>query len=181
MICSNCGETVRDGAKFCENCGTPVPQVKKCISCGAELMLTVKFCPECGARQDGGASAASGGISMGSKNVIAGDVIGHQESMHVAGNATIIKNEDQLHQVKTCHICGSNVLITDGFVCKDCGEFTCNRCHDNDFNVCSSCAQKRRNHAVTQYNEALKNVLADGRIDFDERRQLDGLRVQLSC
>jgi len=62
---------------------------------------------------------------MGSKNVIAGDVIGHQESMHVAGNATIIKNEDQPHQVKTCHICGSNVLITDGFVCKDCGEFTC--------------------------------------------------------
>jgi hypothetical protein len=28
MICSNCGSEVQDGMKFCELCGTPVPQTE---------------------------------------------------------------------------------------------------------------------------------------------------------
>ena len=75
MICSNCGAEVADGMKFCFDCGTPVPQVKKCVSCGAELSLKMKFCPECGTNQDG-STPKSSGFSMGDKNVIAGDVIG---------------------------------------------------------------------------------------------------------
>lgn len=33
-------------------CGTPIPQVKKCAGCGKELDLSAKFCPECGAKQE---------------------------------------------------------------------------------------------------------------------------------
>lgn len=29
MFCQNCGEQLRDGAKFCESCGTPVMQAKQ--------------------------------------------------------------------------------------------------------------------------------------------------------
>ena len=110
MTCSNCGAEVADGMKFCFDCGTPVPQVKKCVSCGAELSLKMKFCPECGAKQDGSAPKSSG-FSMGDKNVIAGDVIGSKEETNISGNATIIKNEDQTKQVKKCHICGSFIPI----------------------------------------------------------------------
>ncbi len=28
MFCSNCGAKIADGAKYCQNCGTPVPQQK---------------------------------------------------------------------------------------------------------------------------------------------------------
>ena len=122
MTCSNCGAEVADGMKFCFDCGTPVPQVKKCVSCGAELSLKMKFCPECGAKQDGSAPKSSG-FSMGDKNVIAGDVIGSKEETNISGNATIIKNEDQTKQVKKCHICGSfipiealNEFLKDGII-----------------------------------------------------------------
>ena len=29
-----------------------------------------------------------------------------------------------------CHICGLEVPEEDGFICDDCGEFTCNSCGD---------------------------------------------------
>jgi hypothetical protein len=48
--CASCGASTNN-AKFCPNCGTPVPQATgRCGSCGAETK-GAKFCPECGARQ----------------------------------------------------------------------------------------------------------------------------------
>src|SRR5215467_271070 len=46
MQCSKCGHDNRTGAKFCEECGTPV--ARTCATCGTQLSLTAKFCPECG-------------------------------------------------------------------------------------------------------------------------------------
>ena len=48
ITCPTCGTQLEDGAKFCLECGTPIPQTKKCIKCGFELPLSAKFCPECG-------------------------------------------------------------------------------------------------------------------------------------
>jgi len=53
--CPNCGASLRPGAKFCEQCGTPAPQPEPekpkmtCPNCGHELRPEAKFCPNCGA------------------------------------------------------------------------------------------------------------------------------------
>ncbi|MBQ1197852.1 MAG: zinc-ribbon domain-containing protein [Spirochaetaceae bacterium] len=177
MICSNCGAEVADGMKFCFDCGTPVPQVKKCVSCGAELSLKMKFCPECGTNQDGSAPKSSG-FSMGDKNVIAGDVIGSKEETHISGNATIIKNEDQTKQVKKCHICGSFVSIVDGYNCPECGEFTCEDCFDSKYRVCNSCVSLALKKNEEKYKDALEKALEDGTISITERKELKELQTK---
>ena len=177
MICNNCGAEVADGMKFCFDCGTPVPQVKKCVSCGAELSLKMKFCPECGANQDG-STPKSSGFSMGDKNVIAGDVIGSKEETHISGNATIIKNEDQTKQVKKCHICGSFIPVVDGYNCPECGEFTCEVCFDLSKRICKSCEKNKLQNNEEKFIEALKEFLKDGIIDANERREIESLKVK---
>ena len=181
ITCPTCGTQLEDGVKFCSECGTPIPQTKKCIKCGFELTLSAKFCPECGTKQDGSSAPASGsGFSMGDKNVIAGDVIGHKEETHIAGNATIIKNEDQTKQVKKCHICGSLVPIVEGFDCKECGQFTCTSCFDEKNGVCKDCADTIEKRNEEEYKNTLKMALADGRIEFSERNQLITLQQKLN-
>jgi class 3 adenylate cyclase/tetratricopeptide (TPR) repeat protein/ketosteroid isomerase-like protein len=46
MTCPRCQHQNRVGAKFCEDCATPLP--RSCGSCGAVLRATAKFCDECG-------------------------------------------------------------------------------------------------------------------------------------
>jgi len=182
MKCANCGEEIDDGMKFCGSCGTPVPQSKKCPACGASLPLKMKFCPECGAPQDGTAAkkaTAVSGISMGDKNVIAGDVIGKQEITNIAGNATIIKNEDATKQVRKCHVCGKMVQITHGFECPECGEFTCEHCYDSVSGLCTICAGKKSEGDKETYRAAVREALADGKIDFTDRTKLDALQRKL--
>lgn len=62
MYCSNCGQQLRDGAKFCDNCGTAVNadkaqskrktiyegKIYKCPNCGEVLDAFVSSCPICG-------------------------------------------------------------------------------------------------------------------------------------
>ena len=182
MKCNNCGAEVAEGMKFCCDCGSPLPQEKKCVSCGATIALRMKFCPECGAPQSGEAQKPkfnAAAFAMGDKNVIAGDVVGHQETTHVTGNATIIKNEDQSRQVKRCHICGSLVLITEGFDCPECGQFTCGKCYDANQNCCNDCAKTHSKSKENQYEAALKTALTDGKIDLEERRTLNELAAKL--
>ena len=47
MPCPNCGSENRVGAKFCNECATPLPV--RCSSCGAENRAGAKFCDECAA------------------------------------------------------------------------------------------------------------------------------------
>ena len=177
MICSNCGSEVQDGMKFCGECGTPVPQTKKCINCGLELPLNMKFCGECGTKQDG-STPKSSGFSMGDKNVIAGDVIGSKEETHISGNATIIKNEDQTKQVKKCHICGSFIPVVDGYDCPECGEFTCEDCFDLSKRICKSCEKNKLQNNEEKFIEALKEFFKDGIIEANERREIESLKVK---
>lgn len=48
LKCANCNATLNLGAKFCPECGTPVPQKRFCSNCGCELSPTAKFCSNCG-------------------------------------------------------------------------------------------------------------------------------------
>src|SRR3990170_5717664 len=43
--CSRCQHENPIGAKFCEECATPLARI--CQNCGTQLSATAKFCPEC--------------------------------------------------------------------------------------------------------------------------------------
>jgi hypothetical protein len=49
--CPHCRATIKQNAKFCEECGKPVGAAKKtfCAECGTELGPNAKFCGGCGA------------------------------------------------------------------------------------------------------------------------------------
>ena len=47
MKCPKCGHENREGAKFCDDCGTKLSFI--CPKCGAELRPQAKFCDNCGA------------------------------------------------------------------------------------------------------------------------------------
>ncbi len=46
--CPTCGAELAAGARFCGNCGSPVPAGAICKSCGAALSEGAQFCPACG-------------------------------------------------------------------------------------------------------------------------------------
>src|SRR5437870_4895689 len=46
MSCSKCQHVSRDGAKFCEECGTPLGRT--CPMCTHPVLDTAKYCSECG-------------------------------------------------------------------------------------------------------------------------------------
>ena len=45
MKCARCQHDNEAGAKFCEECATPL--ARKCANCSRQLSPTAKFCPEC--------------------------------------------------------------------------------------------------------------------------------------
>src|SRR5215471_15892540 len=45
MKCLRCQHENEAGAKFCEECATPL--ARTCSNCGRQLSVTAKFCPEC--------------------------------------------------------------------------------------------------------------------------------------
>jgi class 3 adenylate cyclase/predicted ATPase len=47
MTCTHCNSANPDGAKFCAECGTPMP--KQCPKCSTPIAANAKFCHECGA------------------------------------------------------------------------------------------------------------------------------------
>jgi class 3 adenylate cyclase/tetratricopeptide (TPR) repeat protein len=56
MKCPRCQHENRPGAKFCEECATPLSRA--CVNCRAQLSPTAKFCPEC-AHPVGGVTPSS--------------------------------------------------------------------------------------------------------------------------
>ena len=57
MNCTNCGAENIAGAKFCNECGTPI--VAGCPSCGATNKPGARFCNECGTALAGGTLGAA--------------------------------------------------------------------------------------------------------------------------
>ena len=52
MKCTKCGNELKDGVKFCPQCGEAVKEVcnMKCRKCGKKLNENVKFCSACGTK-----------------------------------------------------------------------------------------------------------------------------------
>ncbi|MEZ0248243.1 MAG: SPFH domain-containing protein [Thermoproteus sp.] len=50
VVCPRCGYVNPPGAKFCMNCGAPLPQEKICPRCGFRNPPNAKFCMNCGAQ-----------------------------------------------------------------------------------------------------------------------------------
>ncbi len=48
--CPVCNRPVRPGYKFCEVCGTRIPELLTCSKCGTQFTHPEKFCDLCGAR-----------------------------------------------------------------------------------------------------------------------------------
>ncbi len=57
MNCPACQHENRDGARFCEECASPLERA--CPECGVELRPTAKFCDECGTPVAGRAAGAA--------------------------------------------------------------------------------------------------------------------------
>ncbi|MFQ6014058.1 MAG: SPFH domain-containing protein [Anaerolineae bacterium] len=50
VVCPNCSAQVPAGSRFCNVCGTEIPQGVQCASCEAILPFGSKFCTQCGAK-----------------------------------------------------------------------------------------------------------------------------------
>lgn len=61
-ICSKCGNTMDDAAKFCPKCGSAYGDEPVCPKCGRKLKPNTSFCPNCGADQNSVRGKAGGGI-----------------------------------------------------------------------------------------------------------------------
>lgn len=48
--CPACNSPVRPGFKFCEFCGTRIPELSTCTHCGTQFITPTKFCDLCGAK-----------------------------------------------------------------------------------------------------------------------------------
>ncbi|MCQ2613072.1 MAG: SUMF1/EgtB/PvdO family nonheme iron enzyme [Treponemataceae bacterium] len=185
-ICPKCKNLYENG-NFCESCenedGSPVEleeEKVKCPRCGRGYNRGTKFCSECGVKLGAGGNSSNGsGISMGDKNVIAGDVIGHKENYSVSGNATIIHNEDETKKTAKCHICGSIVQKIHGYDCPDCGEFTCEDCFDKKHGICRNCEENKIKRNEENYRSKVIEFLSDdNRIDADEFKVLQEYQKQ---
>jgi len=47
--CPTCNRPVGPGYKFCETCGTRLPELSTCSKCGTQFIAPVKYCDLCGA------------------------------------------------------------------------------------------------------------------------------------
>lgn len=114
-------------------------QIMKCETCGFELAADADFCPECGQKV-----TRNIGLNLGSKNVIAGDVYGNKEDIHVKGDATFIKKDDSSSKIRTCASCGRHIVLLDGFTCKRCRKFVCMDCYNKKLKFCADCAEEEK-------------------------------------
>jgi uncharacterized OB-fold protein len=76
--CTKCGQPLKEGAKFCEECGAPV---NYCAKCGALLKEGTAFCGACGAAANEFASYSGASVSP---SVSQADPIAAQAAMALA-------------------------------------------------------------------------------------------------
>lgn len=154
MKCMNCGLENEDGARFCDECGTEFPS-----KTNSNNDVPV--------------------VSMGDKNVVAGDVVAHKETYKVTGDATIVKNEDASKKMCQCVICGKNLPISGTFECQSCHQIVCEECFDKTEQKCKRCVSVGVGKSEEDYRAAVIEALSDGKIDIADRKKLMALQRQL--
>ena len=163
MKCPNsaCGRDNPEGSAFCSFCGTKLEVKHLCPSCGMEVPEGARFCMHCGSSLDGAEPAPAGsGISIGSRNVVAGDIIGRKDDYHISGNATIYHSKDDTKRVYPCSICGRHTLVSEGFTCPHCGRFVCQSCYDSSHGMCTDCLRKENEKAENGYLSYLESSIS---------------------
>ena len=150
----------------------------QCPKCGAPRENGARFCEQCQFDFEG-VPKKDQGVQMGDKNVIAGDVISHKESYTIAGNATIIKNEDESKKMVQCAICGKNMPVAQSFECQGCHQIVCDVCFDKMAGMCKKCAGETVGASEDAYRAAITEALSDGKIDVTDRKKLMALQKQL--
>ena len=171
--CPSCGAENDEGSKFCNECGTKLPQDKECPQCHTHWPLKTKFCGECGYNFNAGAGQAPGAAKiMGDKNVIAGDVTTNI-------NTTNYINHDETKKTVSCCVCERTIVITKAHKCSECHQYVCEDHYDDDTRLCQNCSDKKEAAAESEYRKALDVILEDGIIDNSEFDQLEGLRKRL--
>lgn len=170
-ICPNCKSEVGAGAKFCMECGSPIPQNKVCPQCGTELPLAAKFCFGCGASLAGG-NAPAAGLAMGDKNVVAGDVTGQK----VMGNVVHNTIKDDTKSVNTCAVCGVHMTNDTGHTCPKCGKVVCAEHFDKKYLCCKACAEKDNTFTDPRDGQVYKTVKIGNQVWLAEnfRYKCDG-------
>jgi hypothetical protein len=119
------------------------------------------------------------GVAMGSRNVVAGDIIGHHEEISVSGNATIIKNKDESRQLRHCAVCGKTGLVIDGHVCRSCGEWVCSKHIGGKEFSCLKCQQASLAEAEETYLRRYESAICDNQISAGECVELEALALRL--
>ena len=59
MNCPNCGAFLREGVRFCPNCGQVIDNKAKCSFCGTEYNPEFHVCPNCGNENESVTRAAA--------------------------------------------------------------------------------------------------------------------------
>lgn len=57
--CSKCGSAIPDGARFCMECGNPLPEERLCKKCGAQVPQGAQFCAACGSAAQAPSAASA--------------------------------------------------------------------------------------------------------------------------
>ena len=140
--------------KICIRCHKEYPEGRFCLECGGELK-----------EQSSEQKEKNAGVSLGDKNVVAGDIIGQKEEYKITGNSTFIKNEDETRKIINCNVCGKNEMIIDSVRCPSCLTSVCKDHFNYTSNRCTNCEK----NAESEYRTLLGQVLEDGKIDQNER------------
>jgi len=105
--CPNCNVEVEAGAKFCGECGAPIPQEKECPQCHAKWPVKAKFCGDCGFNFATGSMSAAGAALMGSGNTVAGDLV-HNVNVVNSGNVNNVVTNNVMTSIVNNTISGGS-------------------------------------------------------------------------
>ena len=133
-----------------------------CPKCNAELDDNAKFCSDCGAKIPAQRKTNGAGVSIGNKNVIAGDV-----------SITNVNAQDETKLVNECHVCGKHVTNDQGHTCPECGQFTCSECFNKNKKMCDSCVKETHKIVLNKYQSLASKIYAKGAISIEDRNTLE--------
>ena len=116
--CSNCGNTVPEGEKFCSKCGSKLDGAdenrKHCTNCGSVIENNSQYCPKCGfdTHGDGNTQNTKFCVNCGAKIDI---------NAEICPKCGVRQNQERRNMTeKHCVNCGSLIDVR-AEICPKCG------------------------------------------------------------